>query len=160
MYRMACEPGKPSRPLAVMPTMTLALAAAAIPAQQLSMQHSLASLANWPSAFTPIIPQHAPAVCPDTSTFRQLTQLFPGMTRIAQQQQRHWTVETSNKGGRSKSGGTMSSWTFASRHQAAEQRRRNRINDRCADKFELRLLHSRVAGTCFEQNTPRADWIV
>ena len=157
---MACEPGKPSRPLAVKPTMTLALAAAAIPAQQLSMQHSLASLANLPSAFTPIIPQHAPAVYPDTSLFRQLTQLFPGTTGIAQQQQRHWTIETSNKGGQSKSGDITSSSAFASRHQAAEQRRRTRINDRCANKFELRPLQSRVPGTCFEQNAPPADWIV
>lgn len=137
--------------MAVIPTLTEALAAAAIPGQPLSLQHSLASLANLRSAFTPMIPQQAPALYPEIALFSHFTQLFPGTTEIAQQQQRHWNAETSNRGGRSKSGDTKSSSAFASRHQAAEQRRRTRINDRCADIFKFHLFLWRVSRTSFEQ---------
>jgi hypothetical protein len=133
---MSSEAGQVSRPVAVMPTLTEALAAAAIPGQQLSLQHSLASLASLRSGFTPMMPQQAPPSYPEIALFSQFGQLFPGTTQIAQQQ-KHWNAETNNRGGRTKSGDTKSSSAYASRHQAAEQKRRNRINDRCAEIFIL-----------------------
>jgi hypothetical protein len=136
---MSSEAAKPTRPVAVMPTLTEALAAAGIPGQQQSLQHSLASLANLRSAFTPMMPQQAPALYPEIALFSQFNQMFPGAAELAQQQQMQRNAETINRGGRTKSGDTKSSSAYASRHQAAEQRRRTRINDRCADIFILCL---------------------
>ena len=144
MNEMSSEAAKPTRPVAVMPTLTEALAAAGIPGQQQSLQHSLASLANLRSAFTPMMPQQAPALYPEIALFSQFNQLFPGAAELAQQQQMQRNAETTNRGGRTKSGDTKSSSAYASRHQAAEQRRRTRINDRCAGIFILCLLHTRV----------------
>ena len=101
-----------------------------------------------------MIPQQPPALRPEIALFSRFTQFFPGMTEIAQQQQRHWMQRQSTEevgANQSKSGDTKSLPAFASRHQAAEQRRRTRINDRCADIFKLRLFHSRVSGTSSQQ---------
>ena len=127
---MSSEAAKPTRPVAVMPTLTEALAAAGMPGQQQSLQSSLASLANLRSAFTPMMPQQAPALYPEIALFSQFNHLFPGAAEMAQQQQMQRNAETANRGGRTKSGDTKSSSAYASRHQAAEQRRRTRINDR------------------------------
>ena len=134
---MSSEAAKPTRPVAVMPTLTEALAAAGMPGQQQSLQNSLASLANLRSAFTPMMPQQAPALYPEIALFSQFNQLFPGAAEIAQQQQMQRNAETTHR--RTKSGDTKSSSAYASRHQAAEQRRRTRINDRCA--AFLQLIH-------------------
>ena len=127
---MSSEAAKPTRPVAVMPTLSEALAAATMPGQQQSLQSSLASLANLRSAFTPMMPQQAPALYPEIALFSQFNQLFPGAAEMAQQQQMLRNAEATNRGGRTKSGDTRSSSAYASRHQAAEQRRRTRINDR------------------------------
>ena len=121
-----------SRPLAVMPTLTECLAAAATPGQLLSVHPSLASLANLRSAFTPVMPQQAPASYHNMFLLNHFNQLYPNTIQMAQQQ-RHWPAETDDRGGRTKSSDSRSSLTHASRHQAAEQRRRSRINDRRAD---------------------------
>ena len=126
---MSSDAAKPTRPVAVMPTLTEALAAATMPGQQQTLQSSLASLANLRSAFTPMMPQQAPAIYPEIALFSQFNQLFPGAAEMAQQQQMLRNAETANRG-RTKSGDTKSSSAYASRHQAAEQRRRTRINDR------------------------------
>jgi len=132
---MSSEAAKPTRPVAVMPTLTEALAAAGMPGQQQSLQNSLASLANLRSAFTPMMPQQAPALYPEIALFSQFNQLFPGAAEMAQQQQMQRNAETTHR--RTKSGDTKSSSAYASRHQAAEQRRRTRINDRCAALLQL-----------------------
>ncbi|CAL5221335.1 g3510 [Coccomyxa viridis] len=143
---MSSEAAKPTRPVAVMPTLTEALAAAAMPGQQQTLQSSLASLANLRSAFTPMMPQQAPTIYPEIALFSQFNQMFPGAAEMAQQQQMLRNAETANRGGRSKSGDTRSSSAYASRHQAAEQRRRTRINDRL-DRLRQVVPHAERANT-------------
>ena len=74
---MSSEAAKPTRPVAVMPTLTEALAAAGMPGQQQSLQSSLASLANLRSAFTPMMPQQAPALYPEIALFSQFQSPVP-----------------------------------------------------------------------------------
>ncbi len=95
---MSSEAAKPTRPVAVMPTLTEALAAAGMPGQQQSLQNSLASLANLRSAFTPMMPQQAPALYPEIALFSQFNQLFPGAAEMAQQQQMQRNAETTHRG--------------------------------------------------------------
>lgn len=89
------------------------------------------------SAFHPAVPAVQPAQgtgypgYPEVALFSQLHQLFPGAAELAAAAQRN--AETSARGrasAKSNDSGGKSSSAYASRHQAAEQRRRTRINER------------------------------
>ena len=121
--RMSFEAGRPTRPVAVMPTFTDALATGTMPGQQ---QSSTAIQADFQSASTPVKPQQAPATYPEIATFSEINQLFPGATLMARQQQMLRCVETANRG-RLEGGDAM---VYACRHPAAEQKRSTRINNR------------------------------
>ena len=111
---MSFEAGRPTRPVAVMPTFTDALATGTMPGQQ---QSSTAIQADFQSASTPVKPQQAPATYPEIATFSEINQLFPGATLMARQQQMLRCVETANRG-RLEGGDAM---VYACRHPAAEQ---------------------------------------
>lgn len=128
------EGAKPLRPVPQIPdlqqVMGAARVSAGLPAQQTALQNSLASLANLRSAFTPMVPTQAP-MYPEIALFSQFNQLLPGMAELAQQQQLLGrNAEPAASRGRTKSNDSKSSSAYASRHQAAEQRRRTRINER------------------------------
>lgn len=128
------QQAKPLRPVAQIPdlqqVMDAARVSSALPSQQAALQNSLASLANLRSAFTPMMPAQAP-LYPEIALFSQFNQLLPGMAELAQQQQlAARNADATNSRGRTKSNDSKSSSAYASRHQAAEQRRRTRINDR------------------------------
>jgi hypothetical protein len=122
------EGAKPLRPTPQIPDLQQVMDAARVsgglPAQQSALQSSLASLANLRSAFTPMVPTQAP-MYPEIALFSQFNQLLPGMAMMLSR-----NAEPAASRGRTKSNDSKSSSAYASRHQAAEQRRRTRINER------------------------------
>ena len=119
---------QPLRPVARGPNLT-GLAAGS---QQLV--HSLQSLSALRSAFQPLPAAQPAPLYPEVALFSQFHQLFPGAAELAQHQQlqRNAAEASASARGRTKSNDSKSSSAYASRHQAAEQRRRTRINERCA----------------------------
>ena len=122
------------RPMALVPNMQEVMDAAtraAVAAQ--GSQSMLPNFNQQPrSAFNPVAP---PALYPEIALFSQLGQLFPQAAELAQlqqqqQQQQQQPQTESGSRGKARSSDKASS-AYASRHQAAEQRRRTRINDRC-----------------------------
>ena len=121
----------PIRPTARNPDLAAALAAQASGGNAAQLGATLQSLAAIRSAFTPLpaAAQAPPQYFPEVALFSQFHQLFPqgvGVGDVAGQQQ----AAASRGGGRSRSGDSKSTSNYASRHQAAEQRRRTRINER------------------------------
>ncbi len=106
--------------------------------QQVGLPPGLAgNLSGLRSAFHAVPPGPQPqALYPEIALFSQLGQLFPQAQELQlQQQQQHGIlqqqpVESGRGNGRSKSSDSKASSAYASRHQAAEQRRRTRINER------------------------------
>ncbi|BDA43493.1 probable transcription factor BIM2 [Coccomyxa sp. Obi] len=144
------EGAKPLRPVPQIPDLQQVMDAARVsgglPAQQTALQNSLASLANLRSAFTPMVPTQAP-MYPEIALFSQFNQLLPGMAELAQQQQLLGrNAEPAASRGRTKSNDSKSSSAYASRHQAAEQRRRTRINERL-DRLRQVVPHAERANT-------------
>ncbi|KAK9828585.1 hypothetical protein WJX72_000894 [[Myrmecia] bisecta] len=134
----AMQPNRPLRPLALVPNMEQVLAAASaagLPALQQPQGRS---------AFTavPQTTQQQQALYPEIALFSQLGQLFPQTAELNPYQQaaaqlgfglglnQAATAQPAASRGRARSSDSKSSSAYASRHQAAEQRRRSRINER------------------------------
>ena len=123
------QAGQPVRPMALVPNLQEVMDAAtraAVAAQGSSSM--LPSFNQQPrSAFNPVAP---PPLYPEIALFSQLGQLFPQAAELAhmQQQQQQQAADSGSRG-KARSSDKASS-AYASRHQAAEQRRRTRINDR------------------------------
>lgn len=150
------QSNRPLRPLALIPNlrdlMDAASAAGRVNGQQSSglqpgvgqqvgLSHGLAgNLSGLRSAFHAVPPGPQPqALYPEIALFSQLGQLFPQAQEMQlqhQQQQggmmtQQQPAESGRANGRAKSSDSKASSAYASRHQAAEQRRRTRINERC-----------------------------
>lgn len=123
------QAGQPVRPMALVPNLQEVMDAAtraAVAAQ--GSQSMIPGFNQQPrSAFNPVAP---PPLYPEIALFSQLGQLFPQAAELAQAQQQQQAADSGSRG-RARSSDKASS-AYASRHQAAEQRRRTRINDRCA----------------------------
>ena len=122
------QAGQPVRPMALVPNLQEVMDAAtraAVAAQGSSSM--IPGFTQQPrSAFNPVAP---PPLYPEIALFSQLGQLFPQAAELAQMQQQQQATDSGSRG-KARSSDKASS-AYASRHQAAEQRRRSRINDRC-----------------------------
>lgn len=96
---------------------------------------------------------------PEIALFSQFGQLFPQYAELAQlqqQQQKHSMDDGRTVSrGKPRSSDSRSSSAYASRHQAAEQRRRTRINDRL-ELLRKMVPHAERANTaCFLEEVIR-----
>ncbi len=115
--------------------------------QQVGLPPGLAgNLSGLRSAFHAVPPGPQPqALYPEIALFSQLGQLFPQAAELQMQQQQHGTMpqqptESGRGNARTKSSDSKASSAYASRHQAAEQRRRTRINERYSHVLPELLL--------------------
>ncbi|KAK9822563.1 hypothetical protein WJX74_004772 [Apatococcus lobatus] len=165
------QPNRPLRPLALIPNLRDLMDAASAAGrvngqqsnglqpgvgQQVGLSHGLAgNLSGLRSAFHAVPPGPQPqALYPEIALFSQLGQLFPQAQELQlQQHQQHAGVmaqqqpaESGRTNGRAKSSDSKASSAYASRHQAAEQRRRTRINERL-DRLRSVVPHAERANT-------------
>ena len=140
------QPSRPLRPLALTPLAEAgcpgAMPTVAGGARALDPDSARGAPLAGRSAFAPVppcgaAPSPAPALYPEIALFSQFGQLFPGAADLAHYQQ-HLAQAAApaparpRAGAGSRSGSdSKTSSAYASRHQAAEQRRRTRINERC-----------------------------
>ncbi len=129
------QPSRPLRPLALVPNLAEVMDAASAAARASGGLQGGLPPGFVRSAFT-AVPQQQPAATalyPEIALFSQIGQFFPQMQELGQFQQQGAGAEAgraSNSRGRTKSSDSKNSSAYASRHQAAEQRRRTRINER------------------------------
>ncbi len=113
---------------------TMPVAASAAAVGMSGPQSSQAALSGVlrNSAFMPVPPAAAGTFMPELQLFSQFPQLFsmhPASLAAAMAAQPEATAS-----GRTRTGDSKSTSAYASRHQAAEQRRRTRINERCVPR--------------------------